>query len=414
MSPSPSCLIVGGGPAGAVLALMLARRGVAVTVLERDPSLDRSFRGNTLNPAALELLAGLGLAAGALALPHAKTTHFTATDPAGAVRFADFAELGGPFPFVALVQQAHFLPFVFGEVARYPHARLIMDADVRGLVEEGGVVRGVVYEKDGRRHELRAPLTVACDGRGSLAREGLPLTRYGAPIDVLWFTLPREATDDEQAGAYFRFGRGAMLALMDAGTHWQVGAILRRDSFPALRARGLEAFRRDLADAAPELAGRVEALRTWDATSLLRVEVDRLREWARPGLLCLGDAAHAMSPVGMVGINLAIQDAACAAERLAEGLLAGAVGLDALRAVQREREGAVRLLQWVQVLAHRRVLAPSLRAEAPRIPQPERWLMARPRLRRMASRLIAYGHLRRRADAAPTGGVLPREHAPAG
>jgi 2-polyprenyl-6-methoxyphenol hydroxylase-like FAD-dependent oxidoreductase len=215
--------------------------------------------------------------------------------------------------------------------------------------------------------------------------------RYGTPIDVLWFTLPRAPEDDEHAGAYFRFGRSAMVALMDAGTHWQVGAILQKDSFPALRTRGVAAFRDDLRTAVPEFSDRLDMLTTWDATALLRVEVDRLRRWSRPGFLCIGDAAHAMSPVGMVGINLAIQDAQCTANLLAEKLRTGCITEGDLRAVQRQREPAVRFIQWMQVLAHRRVLVPMLRSGRSRLPQPERWLMSQPPLRRRASRLIAYG-----------------------
>ena len=395
MTGETACAVVGGGPAGAMLALLLARRGVPVTVLEKSTGLDRSFRGNTLNPAALELLGGLGLAERVLALPHTKTTHFTAVDARGPVRFADFARLRSRFPFVLLLQQSDFLPLLVEELGRYEHARFVTGADVRELIEEDGAVQGVVYEKDGVRHVLRALLTVACDGRASHVRTlaGLRPKSYDVPIDVLWFTLPRRPEDDAEAGATFRFGRGVMLALMDAGTHWQIGAILRKDSFPEVQARGLDAFRAAVAETVPLLADRVGALAGWERTALLRVEVNRLRRWHRPGLLFLGDAAHAMSPVGMVGINLAIQDAACAADLLAGPLRAGRVAERDLRAVQRRRTPAVRLVQGAQALVHRRVLAPMLDAPEPVLPRPERWAVQRPVLRHVATRLIAYGRL---------------------
>lgn len=393
---STSCVVVGGGPAGAVLALRLAEAGVPVTVLERAQSFDRRFRGNTLNPAALEHLAGWGLVERVLALPHAKTTHFTAIDAAGPLRFADFAELGGPFPYVLLVQQADVLPVLFEAALAFPHVRLVTGAQVEGLIEEDGEIRGVVYERAGERVELRAPLVVGCDGRGSVVREaaGLAPVRYGVPLDVLWFTLPRCEADDPSAGAFFRFGPGGLLALMNAGDRWQVGALIAKGSFERLRARGLDAFRADVVAAAPDLADRVAALAGWDEVALLRVELSRLRRWHRPGLLLLGDAAHAMSPVGMVGINLAIEDAACAAEVLAEGLRAGRAEARALAEVQRRREGPVRLVQRAQALVHRFAIGPALRGGG-RIPPPLRWAFAQRPARRAVSRLIAYGALRR-------------------
>jgi 2-polyprenyl-6-methoxyphenol hydroxylase-like FAD-dependent oxidoreductase len=386
------CLIVGGGPAGALLGLMLARRGVDVTVLEKHADLDRSFRGNTLNPAALRILDRVGLAEAALALPHTKTTHFTAVDAAGPVRFADFGALDDRFPFVALIQQADFLPLLFDAAGHEPSFCLITGAAIVGLIEEGGVVRGVEVERDGERETWRAALVVGCDGRGSAVRRlaGLEPEPVGAPIDVLWFTLPRRPSDDASAGAVFRFGPGLMLALMDAGTHWQVGAIIRKGSFPDLRSRGIEAFRSLVATSALELADRVGEIASWEDVALLRVQVDRLRRWYRPGVLLLGDAAHAMSPVGMVGINLALQDAEAAADLLAAPLLTGQVTEADLSAVQRRRERSVRLLQKAQALAHRFVLGPAL-AGKPQIPQPIRALMGwRPAVM-VATRLIAYG-----------------------
>ncbi|MDX1531553.1 MAG: FAD-dependent monooxygenase, partial [Rhodothermales bacterium] len=323
---------------------------------------------------------------------------FTAVDAAGTVRFADFGELDTPFPFVALMPQSDFLRLVFKEAERTGHVRLVTGADVQGLIGEAGTVRGVRYDWAGEHRELRAPLVVACDGRHSAVRAaaGLEPAAFGASIDVLWTTLPRCPGDDAEAGALFRFGPGAMLALMPAADHWQAGLIIEKGSFEAVQAAGIEAFRERLAALAPAFAGRVDAVESWRQVALLRVEVARLRRWYRPGVLCIGDAAHAMSPVGMVGINLAIQDAVAAAEVLAGPLRQGAVPERLLRAVQHRRQRWIRLAQRVQAVVHRRVLGRALSASvAPRLPQPERWLMQRPVLRHLATRLIAYGYLGR-------------------
>lgn len=384
-------VIVGGGPAGALLALGLVRRGVPATVLERATDLDRSFRGNTLNPTALHLLEAEGVLAAVLARPHTLTTHFTAVDPRGTVRFADFRTVDDRFPHIVLVQQSDVLGALFEAASQHDGFRLITGAEVTGLIEDGETVRGVRFTHEGEAHEQAAPLVVGTDGRNSTVRRlaGLTPEPVGAPIDVLWFTLPRRDDDAEAAGAYFRFGPGGMFALMDAGTHWQVGAIITKGSFEALRSRGLDAFRADVAATAPDFADRVDAIASWNDLALLEVCLDRLGRWHRPGLLCLGDAAHAMSPVGMVGINLAMQDAAEAVARLAEPLRAGRLTEDDLAAVQRRREPAARWIQRAQALVHRRVLARGLHRG--RIPQPERWLMGLSPARALASRLIARG-----------------------
>jgi 2-polyprenyl-6-methoxyphenol hydroxylase-like FAD-dependent oxidoreductase len=365
---------------------------VAVTVLERASDLDRSFRGNTLNPAALRLLDRLGLLEAVLALPHARTTHFTAVDDRGSVRFADFGALPDPYPFVALVQQADVLPVLFGAAAAEEDFRFVLGAEVTALLEEGGRVQGVEYLREGHRQRLRADLVVACDGRASAVRRlaGLVPRDLGAPIDVLWLTLPRCPQDPDDAGAHFRFGPGGMVALMDAGTHWQLGTIIRKDSFPEVQARGLDAFRASLAATLPALADRVGAVTSWDDLALLRVRVDRLRRWHRPGLLALGDAAHAMSPVGMVGINLAMLDAAAAAETLSRPLRTGHLTEAHLAEVQRQRARSARQVQALQALAHRFVLGPALRGEV-RLPAPVRAAMGFGPAVQVATRIIAYG-----------------------
>jgi 2-polyprenyl-6-methoxyphenol hydroxylase-like FAD-dependent oxidoreductase len=402
LPPSTGAVIVGGGPAGAYLGLRLAREGVDVLVLEKHTDFDRRFRGNTLNPAALNLLARLAgppgqpgtMADALLALPHTRTTHFTAVDAHGEVRFADFGSLDDPFPFVAFMQQADLLPALLDAASREPTFRLATGAEVVGLLQGGGAVRGVEVEIDGGRQPVEAALVIACDGRASETRRlaGLEPVAIGAPIDVLWFTLPRHPGDDEGTGAYFRFGDGIMLALMDAGTAWQVGAIIAKGSFEAVRQRGIEAFRSRVAWAAPMMGDRLAHL-TWDDVFCLEVRVDRLRRWHRPGLLCLGDAAHAMSPLGMVGINLALLDAEAAAARLAPALRARFVPEALLAAVQRERQPRVALVQRAQALLHRFVLGPALAGRAG-IREPARSLMGSSLAVRLGTRVIAYGGIR--------------------
>jgi 2-polyprenyl-6-methoxyphenol hydroxylase-like FAD-dependent oxidoreductase len=391
------CCIVGGGPAGVMLALLLARQGVRVTLLEAHWDFDREFRGNTINPSAMEILARLDLAEGILELRHAKVRRFTIQTGERRETFADFSRLETPYPYILMLPQARFLEFVVAEAECHPNFRLVMGARVKELILEDGVVRGVRYRGDHGTHEVRATLTVGTDGRFSRLRRLAGLETSGAagsspPMDVFWFNLPREDGDPEGAGAVFRFGRGSLLVLMDHSDYWQVGYIIRKDYYARLRERGLPALHRSVAELAPELAGRVAALKDWGQGSLLSVESDCLRRWYKPGVLLLGDAAHVVSPVGGVGINLAIQDAVVAANLLAGPLGKGEVRTRRLRAVQRRREWAVRLIQGAQDLAQSHVVAEALRREEPfELSRFLRLLLRTPVLRDLPARLIAYG-----------------------
>ena len=388
------CCIVGGGPAGLMLALLLARRGVGVTLLEAHRDFEREFRGNTINPSVMEILASVGLVEGVLKLRHAKVRRFILQTGERRETFADFSRLKTLYPYVLMVPQARFLEFVAAEAGRYPNFRLVMGARVKKLIWEGGVVRGVRFGGEEGTHEVRAGLTVGADGRFSRLRKLAGLERIGgsSPMDVFWFNLPREKDDPEGAGAVFRCGRGSLLVLMDHSECWQVGYIIPKGTYPRLKERGLPALHRSVATLAPELANRVTALEDWKQGSLLSVESDRLQRWYKPGLLLIGDAAHVSSPVGGVGINLAIQDAVIAANVLSGPLKAGKVRTPHLAAVQRRREWVVRLLQGAQNLAQRCVVAKVLEGNRSfELPRLLRLLLRVPMLRAVPARLIAYG-----------------------
>ncbi len=378
-----------------MLALLLARRGVRVTLLEAYRDFEREFRGNTLNPAALETLARLGLAGRTMKLHHAKVQRFVLQEASGRREtFADFTRLKSAYPYVLMLPQARFLELVAAEAKRYPNFRLVMGARVKELVEEDGIVCGARYGGEDGLHEVRAGLTVGADGRFSRLRKlaGLePDEMGGSPMDVLWFNLPRLPDDPEGAGAVFRFGRGSLLVMMDHSDHWQVGYIIPKGHYARLKERGLPALRRSVAAFAPELGDRVETLEDWGQGSLLPVESDRLRRWYRPGILLLGDAAHVASPVGGVGINLAIEDAVVAANVLAGPLLEGRIRERHLRSVQRRRSPSVRMVQYAQDLAQRHVVADALNHEEPfELPRLLRLLLHTPVLRDVPTRLIAY------------------------
>jgi 2-polyprenyl-6-methoxyphenol hydroxylase-like FAD-dependent oxidoreductase len=385
-----TCCIVGAGPAGVMLALLLARKGIPVLLLETHADFEREFRGDTVHPSTMEVLAELGLAERFLELPHRKIRQAQLTaDPPLTISFDG---LPTRYSFVAMMPQARFLEFITTEAARYPAYRLMMGATVRETIEEDGVVRGVRLQAQDGWHEVRALLTVAADGRFSRLRHlsGLPAITSSPPMDVLWFRLPRQTGDPDGAVANMR--NGHLLVMFDRGDLWQVAYLLPKGGYRDLHAAGLASLRQNLVDLMPWLGGRIEAdLTDWKQTFLLSVESDRLVRWYRPGLLLIGDAAHTMSPVGGVGINYAIQDAVATANLLSDGLLAGRMSLHQLAAVQRRRELPTRVIQAVQTQIQNRVLAPVLQSGRGGPPDLLPLLGRIPFLRRIPPRIMGMG-----------------------
>ena len=382
-----TCCIVGGGPAGMVLGLLLARAGIATTVLEEHTDFHREFRGDTLHPSTMELMDQLRLAERLLKLRHTIVRDLTVQTADGDFTLVDFSWYRTRFPYITLMPQYDFLQFLAEEAGRYPAFRLIMGAPVQALLDQGGVVRGARYRSRDGWHDVRALLTVGADGRFSRVRHLIqmePITT-SPPMDVLWFRLSRRPDDPDQALG--QFGGGRILVVLNRFDYWQVGYVIPKGEYQRIHGAGLEAFRAELKSALPSLADRVDELTGWRQISLLSVESSRLARWYRPGLLLIGDAAHVMTPVGGVGINVAIQDAVATANLLAEPLRAGRLRLSDLAAVQRQRELPVRVIQTFQSLLQSRVLAPTLRGAPFRVP-----LVMRPRpLRWLIGRLIGFG-----------------------
>ena len=394
-----TCCVVGGGPAGAVLSLLLARKGVPVLLLEAHDDFDRDFRGDTLHPSVLELMDELGLSEKLHELRHAKIHTGVVMTPSGPVTLADFRRLDTRFPYIMMVPQKDFLALVVEEAGRLPSFRLEMGARVEGLIEEGGRVRGVRYEKDGAAHEVRAELTVGADGRGSRVRSlgCFEQVKTSAPMDVLWFRLPRREGGPE--GAFARFGGGHAFVFLVRVDEWQVASLILKGSYRELRAAGLEEFKRTFAETVPEFADRLGGLRDWKQFSMLSVESSRVKRWHRPGLLLIGDAAHVMSPVGGVGINYAIQDAVVASNVLARPLAKGRVTEEHLSEVQRQREWPTRAIQAVQTFLQKRVIAAALDPRQQfRVPMLFKLLLRAPVLRDLPARVIGFGFKRVRVE----------------
>jgi 2-polyprenyl-6-methoxyphenol hydroxylase-like FAD-dependent oxidoreductase len=386
-----------------MLGLLLARAGVNVLVLEKHADFLRDFRGDTIHPSTLEVMHELGLLEDLLKLPHQKAPRINAQFGSLALTVADFSQLSTRCRFIAFMPQWDFLNFLAERGALYPTFRLMMNAEVFGLIEKEGSVVGLRATTPGGPLEVRADLVVGADGRHSDVRSqaDLKVRELGAPMDVLWFRLSRRPGDSEEPIG--RFDMGRIFVMLNRGSYWQCGFVIPKGSAAQLKEKGLEAFRESIAQIASFAADRVGELVDWDAVKLLTVRVDRLQRWYRPGLLCIGDAAHATSPIGGVGINLAIQDAVAAANLLAGPLRTGRLETRHLRLVQQRREWPVRITQRMQLFIQNRVIKRVLRTPERFSPPYAVRLLARfPLLRRIPARLIGMGfrpeHVRKQPD----------------
>ena len=386
------CCIVGGGPAGMMLGFLLARTGVRSIVLEKHGDFLRDFRGDTVHPSTLNVMDELGLLDDFMKLPHQEVSRFGAQFGEEHVQVADFSHLPVRCGFIALMPQWDFLDFLAAQGKRYPAFTVLMHTEATGLIEEGGKVTGVQATVDGKPQEIRADLVVGADGRHSTVRvsAGFDVKVLGAPMDVLWFRLTHKPTD--KAETMGRFDRGSILVMLDRGDYWQCAYVIAKGSAETLKAAGIEKFRAKIAGLMPFLADRVHELATIDDLKLLTVGVERLEKWWRPGLICIGDAAHTMSPIGGVGVNIAVQDAVAASNILAAPLKEGRLKDSDLEAVQAHRLWPVRATQAIQVFLQNRMIAPTLAGTRPlRPPLAARLLNAVPYLRRIPARVLGLG-----------------------
>jgi 2-polyprenyl-6-methoxyphenol hydroxylase-like FAD-dependent oxidoreductase len=387
------CCIAGGGPAGIMLGYLLARAGVDVVVLEKHADFFRDFRGDTVHPSTLELMYELGLLDEFLKLPHQKLETVTGQVGGEHLRFIDFRHLPTHCKYIAMMPQWDFLNFLASQSRRYNSFDLHMSAEVTELIEHDSRILGVRAKTPDGILTVRADLVVGADGRHSTVREraGLQSDDYGAPMDVLWFRISRKPGDSTDTFGHIEAGK--LMVMLDRGDYWQCAYVIPKGRADQIKAEGLQAFQRRVVEMSPFLADRVDELQDWDRDiKLLTVTVDRLRQWWRPGLLCIGDAAHAMSPIGGVGINMAVQDAVAAANRLAGPLAARTVTDDDLRAIEERRTLPVRFTQWMQLTIQNRIISRVLESqERPKPPVLFKAFNVFPVLRRVPARLLGLG-----------------------
>jgi 2-polyprenyl-6-methoxyphenol hydroxylase-like FAD-dependent oxidoreductase len=386
------CCVAGGGPAGMMLGFLLARAGVDVVVLEKHADFFRDFRGDTVHPSTLEIMYELGLLDAFLKIPHQKVERLSIQVGAESLNIIDLTHLPSHCKYVALMPQWDFLNFLADHGKRYKTFGLHMNTEAVDLIEQNGRIAGVRATTPNGTLSIRADLVVGCDGRRSTirAKAGLESDDYGAPMDVLWFRISRKDADDVEMFGHIEAGR--MMVMLDRGDYWQCAYVIPKGGIDRIKAQGLDAFRQRVVAMTPDFADRIGELKSFDDIKLLTVTVDRLRQWWRPGLICIGDSAHAMSPIGGVGVNVAVQDAVAAANRLAAPLRAGTVSDQDLHAIQQRRMLSVRFTQWLQLTIQKRVITRVLASQQrPKSPLLFKLFAMIPVLRRIPARLLGVG-----------------------